>query len=110
MSLNIESHLIENRVFKPTKAFSKEAHISSFVEYQELYRKSIKNPEKFWAQQATELLLWQKKWKKVLDWKEPFAKWFVGGKIKIAGKSLARHPPHRTRDNTVFYFDVRVAR
>ena len=54
MSINIESHLIENRVFKPKKAFSKKAHISSLAEYQELYRKSIENPKKFWAQQASE--------------------------------------------------------
>ena len=50
MSTNIESHLIENRVFKPAKSFSKKAHISSFAQYQELYRQSIKNPEKFFAQ------------------------------------------------------------
>src|SRR5208282_1913339 len=52
MSVNIESHLIENRVFKPTKDFSRRAHISSLEAYRELYRKSIKNPEKFWAEQA----------------------------------------------------------
>ena len=56
MSINIESHLVETRVFKPSKDFSKNSYISSLAEYQELYRKSIKNPEKFWAQQAAELL------------------------------------------------------
>jgi acetyl-CoA synthetase len=76
MSNNIESHLIENRVFKPAKTFSTRAHIQSFEEYEALYRKSIKNPEKFWAQQAKELLTWRKKWKTVLDWDPPFAKWF----------------------------------
>src|SRR5271155_3565208 len=91
MSSNIESHLIENRVFKPAKSFSKNAYISSFEQYQELYRKSIKNPEKFFAQQAAELLVWQKKWKVVLEWKEPFAKWFVGGKLNVSENCLDRH-------------------
>ncbi len=91
MSNNIESHLIENRVFKPKKAFSKKAHISSLAEYQELYRKSIKNPKKFWAQQASETLLWQKKWKTVLEWKEPFAKWFVGGQLNVSENCIDRH-------------------
>ena len=63
MNTNIESHLVENRVFKPAKSFSRKAHVSSFQQYQELYRKSIKNPEKFFGQQAAELLVWQKKWK-----------------------------------------------
>src|SRR5260370_1819535 len=91
MSTNIESHLIENRVFKPAKSFSKNAYISSFEQYQELYRKSMKNPEKFFAQQAAELLVWQKKWKVVLEWKEPFVKWFVGGKLNVSENCLDRH-------------------
>src|SRR5689334_1238775 len=91
MSNNIESHLVENRVFKPNRAFAKTAHIPSLEAYQELYRKSIKNPEKFWAQQANELLAWRKKWKTVLEWKEPFAQWFVGGKLNASENCLDRH-------------------
>jgi acetyl-CoA synthetase len=90
-SNNIESHLIENRVFNPTKAFSKKAYISSFELYQELYRESIKNPEEFWSQPASELLLWRKKWNSVLEWKEPFARWFVGGKLNVSENCLDRH-------------------
>ena len=66
MSNNIESHLVENRVFKPSKEFSKSAHIGSFAQYRKMYKESIKKPEKFWAEQAAELL-WNKKWTKVLD-------------------------------------------
>jgi len=87
---NIESHLVEKRVFKPSKAFSKSAHIGSFAEYQRLYKESIKSPEKFWAKQAKELL-WNKTWTKVLDWKMPFAKWFVGGKLNVSENCLDRH-------------------
>jgi acetyl-CoA synthetase len=90
-SNDIESHLIENRVFNPTKAFSKKAYISSFELYQELYRESTKNPEEFWSQQAFELLLWRRKWKSVLEWKEPFARWFVGGKLNVSENCLDRH-------------------
>jgi acetyl-CoA synthetase len=88
---NIESHLIENRVFNPTKTFSKKAYISSFELYRDLYRESIKNPEEFWSQQASELLLWRRKWKSVLEWKEPFAQWFVGGKLNVSENCLDRH-------------------
>jgi acetyl-CoA synthetase len=90
-SKNIESHLIENRVFAPPKAFSKKAYVSTFEQYQELYRQSIAHPEEFWSQQASELLVWRKKWKSVLEWKEPFARWFVDGKLNVSENCLDRH-------------------
>ena len=90
MSTNIESHLVENRVFKPSKEFVKSAHANSFAEYKKLYAESIKSPEKFWAKQAGDLL-WRKKWSKVLDWRPPFAKWFVGAKLNVSENCLDRH-------------------
>jgi acetyl-CoA synthetase len=90
MSAHIESHLVENRVFKPSKEFVKSARIKSFAEYKKLYAESIKSPEKFWAEQAADLL-WRKKWTKVLDWRLPFAKWFVGAKLNVSENCLDRH-------------------
>lgn len=90
MSTNIESHLVENRVFKPSKEFVKSARINSFAEYKKLYTESIKSPEKFWAKQAGDLL-WRKKWSKILDWRPPFAKWFVGAKLNVSENCLDRH-------------------
>ncbi|MEI6339463.1 MAG: acetate--CoA ligase, partial [Verrucomicrobiota bacterium] len=55
-----------------------------------LHAASIKNPAKFWAAQAADLL-WSKKWKTVLDWKPPFAKWFVGGQLNVSANCLDRH-------------------
>jgi acetyl-CoA synthetase len=87
---NIESVLKEKRVFKPNRAFASQAHIKSLKEYQKLHKKSLKNPDKFWATAAKELV-WFKKWKKVCIWKPPFAEWFVGGKINAAYNCLDRH-------------------
>ncbi|MEM9079197.1 MAG: acetate--CoA ligase [Verrucomicrobiota bacterium] len=90
MSENIESHLHEDRIFKPAKEFSKTARISSLAEYKKLYRESIDKPHLFWAREAKELS-WQKQWTKVLDWKPPYAKWFLGGKLNVAANCLDRH-------------------
>ena len=90
MSKHIESNLVENRVFKPAKEFSKKARISSLAQYRKMWVESVKKPEKFWAREAADLL-WQKKWSKVLDWKLPFAKWFVGGKLNVSENCLDRH-------------------
>jgi acetyl-CoA synthetase len=88
---NITSMLHEERVFPPAKSFSSKAHIKSLAEYRKLYRASIDDPEKFWARQAAKELIWDKPWKKVLQWKVPFAKWFVGGKLNVSVNCLDRH-------------------
>ena len=90
MSQNIESHLVEKRVFKPCKDFAKKARIKNRAEYDALYRESIAKPDKFWAREAAELS-WHQKWSRVLEWKEPSAKWFVGGKLNMAENCLDRH-------------------
>jgi acetyl-CoA synthetase len=86
----IESTLTENRVFPPPAEFSEQAHIKSFEEYEKLYAEAAENPEAFWAKQAEELD-WFKKWDTILEWNEPHAKWFVGGKINISYNCLDRH-------------------
>jgi acetyl-CoA synthetase len=90
METNIESHLIEKRVFKPAKDFAKKARIKSLVQYRKMYRESIRRPDTFWAREAKELT-WRKPWKKALDWKAPFAKWFVGGQLNLSENCLDRH-------------------
>jgi len=90
MPEDFKSVLKENRIFKPAKSFSKQAHIKSLSEYKKIYKKSIKNPEKFWAKQALQLD-WFKKWKTVLKKKGDFYKWFVDGKLNVSYNCLDRH-------------------
>jgi len=86
----IESHLHESRVFKPHASFSKRARIKSLAEYRKLHRESLENPVKFWRRETGELR-WQKPWTKLVEWKAPFAKWFLGGKINISENCVDRH-------------------
>ncbi|MFQ5589067.1 MAG: acetate--CoA ligase [Nitrospiria bacterium] len=88
---DITSVLHENRVFKPASDFSKRAHVKSRAAYDRLYKKAKKDPEGFWGDLARSELHWFKPWKKVLDWKPPFAKWFVGGTTNVAYNCLDRH-------------------
>src|SRR3954447_13746116 len=85
---NITSFSHEERVFNPPKAFSAKAHVKSMAEYRKLYNESIKSPEKFWAREAKNELVWFSPWKKVLQWKVPNAKWFVGGKLNVSTNCL----------------------
>src|SRR5258708_1971977 len=87
---NIESHLVEKRIFKPPRDFAKNARIKSLAQYRRMYQESIRQPAKFWAREASKLV-WRARWKTVLKWKGPFAKWFVGGRINISENCLDRH-------------------
>src|SRR2546423_3351084 len=87
---NIESNLVEKRIFKPPENFAKNARVKSLAQYRRMYRESILQPATFWAREASELI-WRARWKKVLEWKAPFAKWFVGGKLNISENCLDRH-------------------
>ena len=66
--------------------------IKSFEEYQEAYKKSVEEPEAFWAEIADHFF-WKRKWTNVLNWnfKEPDIKWFEGGKLNITENCLDRH-------------------
>ncbi|MFD0942105.1 acetate--CoA ligase [Pedobacter boryungensis] len=66
--------------------------ITSFEQYQETYKQSVKEPEKFWAGIADNFL-WKKKWENVLSWNfsEPNIKWFDGAKLNITDNCLDRH-------------------
>ena len=87
---DIESLLQEKRVFKPSPEFTRQANWNkkTIAEYRKL---GSKNPERFWARMAKENLSWFSPWKKVLQWKPPFAKWFIGGKLNVSYNCLDRH-------------------
>ncbi len=87
---NIKSVLNESRLFPPPAGFARDAHLKSFEEYESMYAEAEADPEAFWAKQA-EALDWFEKWHTVLDWKEPHAKWFVGGKLNISYNCIDRH-------------------
>ncbi|MBT7534568.1 MAG: acetate--CoA ligase, partial [Verrucomicrobia bacterium] len=52
--------------------------------------RSIDDPEGFWGEQAEKELTWFKPWSKVLQWKAPNAKWFVGGQTNVSVNCLDR--------------------
>ena len=82
----IDALLTENRKFKPSAEFRRGAVVNDPKAYDR-----AKNHEKFWATQARTLLHWFKPWKKVLQWKPPHAKWFVGGKLNVSYNCVDRH-------------------
>lgn len=68
--------------------------IKTFADYQSEYKKSVENPEGFWADKANHFT-WRKKWDKVLDWdfSDYDVKWFLNGKLNITENCIDRHLP-----------------
>jgi acetyl-CoA synthetase len=66
--------------------------IKSIEDYQLAYKKSVDEPEEFWAEIASNFQ-WRKKWDKVLEWnfEEPKIEWFKGAKLNITENCLDRH-------------------
>ena len=86
----IDSILKENRTFYPSHEFSRNAHIKNIQAYSKLYKKSVENPEKFWAEKANELE-WFKKWDIIFRNDTGFFKWFEGGYLNVSYNCLDRH-------------------
>ena len=66
--------------------------ITSLEQYHSDYKKSIENPEEFWATIA-QYFQWKKGWDKVLNWNftEPKIEWFCGAKLNITENCIDRH-------------------
>ncbi len=70
----------------------------------DIYRRSIEEPEEFWAEQARQLD-WFKTWDKVLEWKPPFARWFVGGQLNASYICIDRHVKTWRKNKVAIYWE-----
>ena len=82
----IETLLDEQRSFAPPPAFRAAAHVRDETPYEHARR----DREGYWAGWAKQLE-WMRPWDRVLEWKPPHAKWFVGGKLNASVNCLDRH-------------------
>jgi propionyl-CoA synthetase len=59
--------------------------------FDELYQRSIRDPEGFWGE-AAEALHWERRWDRVLDdSRPPFYRWFAGGELNTCYNAIDRH-------------------
>ncbi len=87
----IDTVMQEARVFPPPADFAARAGIKSMEQYEALYERAKADPVAFWGELAREEMHWFEPFTEVLQWKEPYAKWFVGGKTNISYNCLDRH-------------------
>jgi len=88
----------EERRFPPSPEFAADA-----VAKADLYDEAAKDRLAFWDQQAQHLD-WEKDWDQTLEWKPPFAKWFVGGRLNVAVNCVDRHVAAGHGDRVAFHW------
>ena len=80
--------------------------INDLQKYNDAYKSSINDPEKFWNDIAEKNFIWKKKWDTVLEWdfSKPEIKWFKGAKLNITENCIDRHLEVRG-DKTAILFE-----
>ena len=92
--------------FSPTQTASKNAHIPSFDRYDEIYKRSIDDPENFWAETA-QRIHWIKPWDTVrnFDFVQGRIEWFSGGKLNACYNCIDRHIENGHGDETAIIWE-----
>ncbi|MFI5207211.1 MAG: acetate--CoA ligase [Gemmatimonadales bacterium] len=96
----LDTLLQESRKFPPGEAFRKAAHAGS----EAIYEEAARDAQAFWARWAGELT-WYRKWNKVLEWKPPHAKWFIGGELNVSVNCLDRHVATSRRNKAALIWE-----
>jgi len=95
----------EHKVYPVPAEIAANAHIDA-AKYEEMYRRSVDDPEGFWGEQAQEFLDWFKPWDKVLDWSftgDVHVEWFAGGKLNVAYNCVDRHLEQRGDQTAILW-------
>src|SRR3989338_6768452 len=97
---NIQGAIVSSKVIQPPKSFVKNAIVTD----KKIYEKAAKNPQAFWDE-AAKNLAWFKPWKKVLEWKPPYSKWFVGGKLNVSYNCVDRWAKSEFRNKAAIVWE-----
>jgi acetyl-CoA synthetase len=94
----MDALLHENRRFEPSADFAKNANAQP-----EIYAEADADRLAFWETQA-KALEWSTPWTDVLEWKPPFAKWFIGGTLNACVNAVDRHVDAGKGDKVAYHW------
>ncbi len=96
----------DSKIYEVPAEFAANANVTA-EQYQEMYQRSVDDPEGFWAEQAEQYLSWFKPWDKVLDWSyaenDLHIEWFKGGKLNVSYNCLDRHLDSRGDQTAILW-------
>ncbi len=94
----------QEKIYPVPAAIAAHAHIDA-ARYEQMYRRSVEDPEGFWAEQAEQFLSWDKPWDRVLDWDfgEARIRWFEGAELNASYNCIDRHLEHRGDQTAIIW-------
>jgi acetyl-CoA synthetase len=98
----IENLLREDRTFPPPASFTE----SALLAHASIYARteSEQGFREFWAEESRRVT-WIAPWEQLLDWKLPYARWFVGGKLNVSSNCLDRHVAAGLGDKVAYHWE-----
>jgi acetyl-CoA synthetase len=107
VSKEIETVLVEGRLFPPPESFVRQATVAGMEQYQALCAEAEADHAAFWARLAREQLLWKTPFSKALDdSRPPFFKWFEDGTLNASYNCLDRHLGTPVENKTAIIFEA----
>ncbi len=97
--VTLSNLLHETRRFEPPAELAGAANVTA-----EAYEQASADRLAFWETQARRLT-WAAPWEQTLEWKLPFAKWFVGGQLNAAYNCVDRHVEAGRGDKVAYYWE-----
>ena len=92
----IETMQVENRRYPPSPEFSSQANAKP-----DIYERGF---DEFWTKEA-ERISWFEPWKQLYEWKPPYARWYIGGKLNVCYNCVDRHVERGGKDRIAFYWE-----
>lgn len=107
MATEIQSILVEDRVFPLPADLVEQANVSGMEAYEALCDEANRDPDAFWARLANENVVWDKPFTTVLDESEkPFYKFYPDGQLNVSANCLDKHLGTPTENRTALIFEA----
>src|SRR5713226_2969303 len=87
----IETMQLEERRYPPSREFAAQANEEPF--------------EAFWEREGRERLTWFEPFGELYEWKPPYAKWFLGGKLNVCFNCVDRHVEAGDGDRVAYFWE-----
>src|SRR2546425_5520904 len=92
----IETMQVEVRRYPPDPEFSKQANAQP-----DIYKKGF---DEFWTEESKRISFFEP-WKQLYEWKPPYAKWFIGGKLNVCYNCVDRHVERGLGDKVAYFWE-----
>src|SRR5258706_2680004 len=91
----IETMQVEVRRYPTDAQFSKQANAQP-----DIYDKGF---EEFWTEESKRITFFEP-WKQLYEWKPPYAKWFIGGRLNVCYNCVDRHVEAGLGDKVAYFW------